>query len=241
VAWSPDGSTVYVTLYRARHVAELDSSGSLRRALPVGDWPVGAATAATRGWLLTADYASDAVSIVQCPAGRPIARLPVTRMPYFLAVSPDEKLAVVGNRLPADDASQPANGTAGPTSRYVTGQGSSAADDPTAVELVIGDRPAAYGMGLYLPGIVRRIDLPGKGPRGLALSPDGRRLALAMYFAGTVVWIDAQTLTVGKVTPLDSRLSLRERSARKRGQSRMALPVVRQGVATTAHHRGEGR
>jgi hypothetical protein len=69
-------------------------------------------------------------------------------MPYFLAVSPDEKLAVVGNRLPADDASQPANGTAGPTSRYVTGQGSSAADDPTAVELVIGDRPAAYGMGL---------------------------------------------------------------------------------------------
>ena len=102
----------------------------------------------------------------------------------------------------AGPAEQRTDGTAGPTSRYVTGQGSTAADDPTAVELVVGDRPAAYGMGLHLSGIVRRIDLPGKGPRGLAVSPDGRQLAVAMYFAGTVVWIDVKTLSIGKVTAL---------------------------------------
>ncbi|MGA2620503.1 MAG: hypothetical protein ABSF26_23020 [Thermoguttaceae bacterium] len=363
VAWSPDGSTAYVTLYRANHIAELDSSGNLRRTLPGGGWPVGAATAAKRGWLLAADYASNSVSIVQCPAGRPIARLPVARMPYFLAVSPDEKLAVVGNRLPAGDASQPSvsavvglldldalvpladvplppnstnvhgvaispdghwaymvhtlghtaipttqieygwisanalsvidlatkkryatvlldqpehgaadpwglalsrdgatawialagaqqvarvdleklhrllppllpevaqiaappeqrsDGTEGPTSRFVTGQRVTAADDPTAVELVVGDRPAAYGMGLYLPGIVRRIDLPGKGPRGLALSPDGRQLAVAMYFAGTVVWIDAKTLSVGKVTHLDDVEERGSEADARRGES----------------------
>lgn len=69
-------------------------------------------------------------------------------------------------------------------------------DDPTSVELVISVLPAEYGQGRYLGKVFQRIDLPGNGPRGVAVSPDGTLVAVAMYFSGTVVFVDALTQKV---------------------------------------------
>lgn len=43
---------------------------------------------------------------------------------------------------------------------------------------------------LYLAGAIRRTPSGGKGPRGMALSPDGRRLYAANYFSGTIGVLD---------------------------------------------------
>jgi mono/diheme cytochrome c family protein len=43
---------------------------------------------------------------------------------------------------------------------------------------------------LYRGNLIRRIDLPVKGPRGIAASPDGRTLAIAAYFTGGVLLAD---------------------------------------------------
>ncbi len=43
---------------------------------------------------------------------------------------------------------------------------------------------------LYRHNLIRRIDLPAQGPRGLAISPDGKQLAIAGYFTGNVVMTD---------------------------------------------------
>jgi DNA-binding beta-propeller fold protein YncE/cytochrome c peroxidase len=43
---------------------------------------------------------------------------------------------------------------------------------------------------LYRDNLIRRIDLPLQGPRGLATSPDGRSVAVAGYFSGNVVVTD---------------------------------------------------
>jgi len=80
--------------------------------------------------------------------------------------------------------------------------GADAADAPGAVELVLGDLPADYGKGLYLPGVLQRIRLPGEGPRGVAVSPDGRRVAVACYFSGEVLLVDAETLEVTRAVPV---------------------------------------
>jgi hypothetical protein len=80
-----------------------------------------------------------------------------------------------------------------PVAEYVMGERAPEVDDPSAVELVVGPRPSAYGMGLWLPGVIRRIDLPGLAPRGLAVSPDGQRLAVALHFSGHVAVVDART------------------------------------------------
>ncbi len=44
---------------------------------------------------------------------------------------------------------------------------------------------------LYIAGAIRRAPSGGIGPRGLALSPDGRKLYVANYFSGTVTVLDA--------------------------------------------------
>jgi len=46
--------------------------------------------------------------------------------------------------------------------------------------------------------LIEMIDLPGRGPRGLSIAPDGKTLAAALYFDGQVALIDAAS---GKVGP----------------------------------------
>jgi hypothetical protein len=60
------------------------------------------------------------------------------------------------------------------------------ARDPAARAKLAYDLAALYGAGLS-----NRTDLPGKGPRGLDVSPDGKTLAVPMYFTGAVALVDA--------------------------------------------------
>ncbi|MFH1265863.1 MAG: hypothetical protein ABIK89_09045, partial [Planctomycetota bacterium] len=46
---------------------------------------------------------------------------------------------------------------------------------------------------LYIAGAIRRVSTGGIGPRGLALSPDGKRLYAANHFSGTISVLDAAT------------------------------------------------
>jgi DNA-binding beta-propeller fold protein YncE len=335
VAWSANGRTVYTAGGTAGTVAAIDPSGHLRTRLKVGPRPMGLAIAPRRGLLLVADAATAEVHALDLATGRPRARVPVLREPYFLAVTSDERVAVVGNRLPQGDASDPAVSAAvslidletlqpaahvslppnsmnvlgvavspdgrwayvahnlaratlpttqieygwinanaitiidlpealrhatvlldrpyggaanpwgvavspdgstlwvtlsgvhalgrldlrrlhrllarrlppgaesdapapaaqplgeGPVDAYVAGGQSEAGADPTSVELVVSDRPAAYGMGVYLPGVWHSVRLPGNGPRGVAVRPDGSQLVVAMYFSGDIALVDA--------------------------------------------------
>ncbi len=46
---------------------------------------------------------------------------------------------------------------------------------------------------LYGAGLIDRRDVGGQGPRGIAVSPDGSRVAAALYFAGTVATVEGGT------------------------------------------------
>lgn len=350
VTWSADGRFVYVADYAGDEVVQVHASGQIEKRIAAGPRPVALASAGQR--LIAADSAADSISLLQTTGRNKPRKLPAGHAPYLLAVTPDGKLAVVGNRLPHGDASRPdtsatvtlveldsgsppvqvrlrpnstnvhavavsphgrwayavhnlaramlpteqieygwinANamtvidlrrrrryatilldrfngGAANPFGAAVSPHGSTlwvtlagvhqlgkidlirlhallkkqlpdddvkdraardndtAADkpepstargsmeysdtwrigveDPNSVELVVSDLPAEYGHGRYLGKIFFRADLPGNGPRGLAVSPDGRQLAVAMYFSGTVVFVDAATMKVTRSVPL---------------------------------------
>ncbi len=56
---------------------------------------------------------------------------------------------------------------------------------------------------LYVGDLIERVKLPGNGPRGLALAPDGKTLAAAQYFSGDVAITDAagkarKTISLGR-------------------------------------------
>lgn len=66
---------------------------------------------------------------------------------------------------------------------------------------------------LYAADLIKRFNLPGKGPRGIALTGDGKLLAAGLYFEGKVALVDPEsgrsrgTISVGRgAEPDDVRL-----------------------------------
>ncbi len=59
--------------------------------------------------------------------------------------------------------------------------------DPAKRTMLANDLAALYGAGLLV-----RNKIEGNGPRGLALSPDGKKLAVACYYTGSIVLTDAE-------------------------------------------------
>jgi cytochrome c peroxidase len=69
--------------------------------------------------------------------------------------------------------------------------------DPARRADLVNDLAALYGAGL-----MHRTPVGGKGPRGASLSPDGKTLAVGVYFAGEVVLADPATGRVAARIPL---------------------------------------
>ncbi|MGQ9588705.1 MAG: cytochrome c peroxidase [Planctomycetota bacterium] len=61
--------------------------------------------------------------------------------------------------------------------------------DPSQVAELVNDLSALYAADLIL-----RVALPGKGPRSADLSPDGKLVAVAHYYSGSISVLDAATL-----------------------------------------------
>jgi len=74
--------------------------------------------------------------------------------------------------------------------------------DPSRINDLKYDLGALWGAGL-----LKKINLPGQGPRGISLSPDGKSVAVGAYFAGEVYFIDTagnalkSTLKLGTQPP----------------------------------------
>lgn len=126
-----------------------------------------------RGWVNT-----NALSVIDLQTGTRIATVLLDRVmdgaadPWGVALHPQ------GTKL------------------YITlaGVHQLAAIDLERLHAMIGPDPDAYAndlAALHRENIMRRIDLPAKGPRGITITPDGRALAVAGYFSGNVVMLDA--------------------------------------------------
>ena len=62
------------------------------------------------------------------------------------------------------------------------------AQDPSQRDRLINDLAA-----LYAADLLDRVKVPGKAPRGVDVSPDGARVAMAAYYSGTVLVVDSET------------------------------------------------
>lgn len=71
------------------------------------------------------------------------------------------------------------------------------AREPSAKKDLVNDLAA-----LHVADLIQRFPLEGNGPRGVDLSPDGRWLAVAMYYSGTVLLVETATGKVCRSIPL---------------------------------------
>ncbi|HEY9063092.1 MAG TPA: RICIN domain-containing protein [Pseudobacteroides sp.] len=72
--------------------------------------------------------------------------------------------------------------------------------DPSKRDMLKYDLGALWGAG-----ILKKIDLSGQGPRGISISPDGKNIAVAAYFAGEVYFINAATDTLQSTVKLGNQ------------------------------------
>jgi YVTN family beta-propeller protein len=84
---------------------DIDTGRVLRRFF-VGPKPVGVAVAPNKGILVVCDYGLHTVALVDTKTARVRATIPGGRHPYFVAVTPDERMAVVANLLPSGPAAE---------------------------------------------------------------------------------------------------------------------------------------
>ena len=69
--------------------------------------------------------------------------------------------------------------------------------DPKKRDLLAYDLAA-----LYAADLIKRSPIPGNGPRGVALSPNGKQLATAAYYSGEVLLADPETAKITATVPL---------------------------------------
>ena len=63
---------------------------------------------------------------------------------------------------------------------------------------------------LYIADLIVRSPLPGKGPRGVSVSPDGKQVAVGQYFAGDVILVDTAANRVAAAIPLGAQPEMDE-------------------------------
>ena len=297
VAWvSP--TRVLVSELGAGTVAEVDAaSGKVVRRIAVAPWPMGLAVAPKQNTLLVANRAMNVLTAVDLASGKVKGTVPVPRQPYFVTVTADESLAIVGNGLPAGNSLDPMASAAvtlvdlktckcvanirlpagssivrqvatSPDSKWayvvhtvgrtnlpttqlergwVNTNGLSVIDlaTKTLYATMLLDQPSEgaanpWGLAvstdgktawvsisgthqvarinleglhallakstpevraeyvndlavLYRNDLIKKTPVAGRAPRGVSLSPDGKKLAVAAYFSGHVALIDTAT------------------------------------------------
>ena len=168
-----------VAEYGVGTLAEIDTTPEkprVLRRLRAGPMPYGVALAPASGLVVVSDFGRSEVRAIDLETGVEVGRVAVSRNPGFVAVTPDEALAVVANTLPAG-----------------------AADSlVTAAEIALID--------LDDVSIAARVPLPhgSTNVRQIRISPDGR-WAYVVHTIGVVVlpaikldrgWVNNNALSI---------------------------------------------
>lgn len=136
------------------------------------------------------DVSADGKTLwVSASAVHQLLRLDLTMLHKLLAGPIPTELVKAGSKAPS------------PTARSKSGYNKPLSDvwfdiaaDPTKRALLADDLGA-----LYSAGVLQVIRLaPAQGPRGVAVSPDGKQVATAIYFAGQVGLLNASTAQIDK-------------------------------------------
>jgi len=149
-------------------------------------------TQVERGWINT-----NALSIIDLTGKELYATVLLDTInegaadPWGIALAPDGKTAWVS----IAGVQQIAKIELARLHEFLAGRGDTYSG-PAAVWQSIKDDPGKRGElachlgALYAAGLLSRVSIPAQCPRGIALSPEGNRLAVASYYSGEVLLLD---------------------------------------------------
>ncbi|HEX6313438.1 MAG TPA: YncE family protein [Gemmatimonadaceae bacterium] len=205
IAFLPGDSLVAVTSERTNHVVVVHvASGGIRKAVPTqhrGSHMVGVAADGRRAW--TGDMGDHTVSELDLVGGTHVRSIPVPNVPEAINVTPDGREVWVGSNatgkvsvvdVATGTVSTAAEGVSWPYRVLFT---------PDVKTVVIPDM--RNNEVRFLDRATRRelsrISLPGAGPQGVTVTPDGRYLLESLSQQARVVVIDLRTRTIAGYIP----------------------------------------
>jgi YVTN family beta-propeller protein len=200
IVYLPGDSLVAVTSESTNHVVIVHvASGQVRKAIPTrnpGSHMVGVSADGRRAW--TGDMGSHTVSELDLVAGTYLRSIPVPNTPEAINVTPDGREVWVGSNqtgkvsvvdVATGALTTAAEGVSWPYRVLFT------PDTKTVVipdmrnhEVRFLDRASRRELS--------RISLPGAGPQGVIMTPDGRYLLESLSTQSQVVVIDMRTRAV---------------------------------------------
>ena len=200
IQFLPGDSLVAVTSEQSGHVVVLNvHAGDIRHTIPtegLGSHMVGVTADGTRGY--TGNMRSNTISELDLRDGRFLRNLPVPTTPEAINVTPDGKEVWVGSNntgkltvvdVSAWSASTAAEGFRWPYRVYFSPDNKTViVPDMTNEDVRFLDRATRRELG--------KISLPGAGPQGITMTPNGRYVLLSLSKQGKVAIIDVATRTV---------------------------------------------
>ena len=200
IQFLPGDSLVAVTSEQSGHVVVLNvHAGDMRRAIPtqgLGSHMVGVTADGSRAY--TGNMRSNTVSELDLRDGRFLRDLPVPTTPEAINVTPDGKEVWVGSNntgkltvvdVAAWSASTAAEGFRWPYRVYFSPDNKTViVPDMTNEDVRFLDRATRRELG--------KISLPGAGPQGITMTPDGKYALLSLSKQAKIAIIDVASRTV---------------------------------------------
>jgi YVTN family beta-propeller protein len=202
-----EGDKAYVTLSGADAVAVVDlETGKMEKKIPVGKFPHGLRMNPDGKEIYVANMEGGTVSIVSVAEKKETIQVAAGKKPVQVAVTPDGKTVYIS--LNAENAVAVLDVASRTVLKKIT-----VGEKPVQLFVAGNKLFVANQGGRDNPGkTVTVIDLlknepladisVGKGPHGVALSPDGKTVFVTNVYDSTVSVIDAEKMAVVKTIPV---------------------------------------
>ena len=197
IVYLPGDSLVAVTSERTNHVVIVHiASGEVRKAIPTqnpGSHMVGVTGDGRRAW--TGDMQSNTVSELDVTAGTYVRSISVPNRPEAINVTPDGREVWVGsNQTGKVSVVDPATGSVTTVAEGVTWpyRVLFTPDTKTVVIPDLGNHEVRF-LDRATRKELSRLSLPGAGPQGVTMTPDGRYLLESLSAQAQVVVMDMRT------------------------------------------------
>ena len=205
IVYLPGDSLVAVTSESTQHVVIVAvASGEIRKAIPTqhqGSHMVAVTGDGRRAW--TGDIGSNTVSELDLVAGTFLRSIDVPAQPEAINVTPDGREVWVGsNQTGKVSVVDPATGTVTTAAEGVSWP-YRVLFTPDVATVVLPDlrNHEVRFLDRASRRELSRLSLPGAGPQGVIMTPDGRYLLESLSAQARVVVIDMRTRTIAGYIP----------------------------------------
>ena len=205
IVYLPGDSLVAVTSESTQNVVIVAvSSGEIRKAIPTqhqGSHMVAVTADGKRAW--TGDMASNTVSELDIPSGAYVRSINVPAQPEAINVTPDGREVWVGsNSTGKVSVVDPATGSVTTAAEGVSWP-YRVLFTPDLTTVIIPDlrKDEVRFLERATRRELSRLSMPGAGPQGVTLTPDGRYLLESLSQQSRVVVIDMKTRQIVGYVP----------------------------------------